>query len=181
MGARGLLHFPARMNDFHETKVRVRYAETDRMGVVYYANYLVWFEIGRVETFRQLGFSYKEMEEADDSFVVVAESHCRYLRPAHYDDVILIRTRVGESRSRTLRFHYELVKEATGELLATGETLHVICDSRGRPKALPAKYRKYRPLSPREPSRRESRPEVSGFGTGVGTGSETGESASTEP
>lgn len=145
--ARGLLNFPPRMNHFYETTVRVRYAETDRMGVVYYANYLVWFEIGRVEAFRQLGFCYKEMEEADDSYVVVAESHCRYHRPALYDDMILIRTRITESRSRTLRFAYEIRRQADGELLATGETLHVICDSRGRPRTLPQKYRKYFPLS----------------------------------
>ncbi len=135
------------MNDFYETTVRVRYAETDRMGVVYYANYFVWFEIGRVETFRQMGFSYKEMEEADDSYVVVAESSCRYRRPALYDDLILIRTRVTESRSRALRFAYEILRKADGELLATGETLHVICDGRGRPKTLPQKYRKYFPLA----------------------------------
>jgi acyl-CoA thioester hydrolase len=138
------------MNDFYETTVRVRYAETDRMGVVYYANYLIWFEIGRVETFRQMGFSYKEMEEQDDSYVVVAESRCRHHRPAHYDDLILIRTRVAEARSRTLRFAYEIRRQTTGELLATGETLHVICDSHGRSKALPEKYRQYFPLTSRE-------------------------------
>jgi acyl-CoA thioester hydrolase len=138
------------MNDFYETSVRVRYAETDQMGVVYYANYLIWFEIGRVETFRQMGFSYKEMEQVDDSYVVVAKASCRYCRPAFYDDQILIRTRVTESRSRTLRFAYEILRESTGELLATGETLHVICDSQNRPKSLPGKYRKYFPLTPRE-------------------------------
>ena len=141
-----MLHFPARMNTFYETTTRVRYAETDRMGVVYYANFLIWFEIGRVETFRQMGFSYKEMEEADDSYVVVAEANCRYRKPALYDDVILIRTRVTESKSRTLRFGYEIRRQETGELLATGETLHVICDSRNRPKILPEKYRRFFPL-----------------------------------
>jgi acyl-CoA thioester hydrolase len=140
------------MNDFYETTVRVRYAETDQMGVVYYANYLVWFEVGRVETFRQMGFSYKEMEKEDDSYVVVAEASCRYRRPAFYDDRILIRTRVAESRSRTLRFAYEIRRDPTGELLATGETLHVICDGRSRPKALPDKYRQYFPLTSREDS-----------------------------
>ena len=149
-GRGALLHFPARMSEFYDTTTRVRYAETDRMGVVYYANYLVWFEIGRVETFRQMGFSYREMEEADDSRVVVAEASCRYLRPALYDDRILIRTRLVEARSRTLRFAYEIRREPEGELLATGETLHVICDSQNRPKTLPEKYRKYFPLTPRE-------------------------------
>lgn len=137
------------MRDYYETTVRVRYAETDRMGVVYYANYLVWFEIGRVETFRQMGFNYKEMEEVDDSWAVVAEARCRYLKPVFYDDVVLIRTRVVESRSRTLRFGYEIRREATGELLATGETLHVICDGKNRSKSLPEKYRKFLPLTAR--------------------------------
>jgi acyl-CoA thioester hydrolase len=141
------------MKDCYETTLRVRYAETDRMGVVYYANFFVWFEVGRVETFRQMGFSYKEMEESDDSRVVVAEASCRYRSPALYDDVVLIRTRVAESRTRTLRFSYEVLRDSTGELLATGETLHVICDARNRPKTLPAKYRKYFPLtSPRRES-----------------------------
>lgn len=143
------------MKDCYETTLRVRYAETDRMGVVYYANFFVWFEVGRVETFRQMGFSYKEMEEADDSRVVVAEARCRYRSPALYDDVVRIRTRVAESRTRTLRFSYEVLRDATGELLATGETLHVICDARNRPKTLPGKYRKYFPLTP--PRRASSR------------------------
>ncbi len=130
------------MHDFYETTVRVRYAETDQMGVVYYANFFVWFEIGRVELFRQMGFAYKEMEQKDDSYIVVAEAHCRYLRPARYDDVLHIRTRVAESRSRTIRFAYQISNEVTGELLATGDTTHVICDRNGRPKTLPAKYRR---------------------------------------
>ncbi len=94
--------------------MRVRYAETDQMGVVYYANYYIYFEIGRVEYMRQLGVAYKEMEIQDDSFIVVAESHCRYLRPARYDDLLRIRTRVAEARRRTIRFAYEIVNSATG-------------------------------------------------------------------
>ena len=133
------------MSDFSETTVRVRYAETDQMGVVYYANYLVYFEIGRVEYMRERGVAYKEMEIQDDSFIVVAESHCRHLRPARYDDLLRIRTRVAEVRRRTIRFAYEIVNSATGELLATGLTMHVVCDSKGRPKALPEKYRQYFP------------------------------------
>ena len=135
------------MSDHSETTIRVRYAETDQMGVVYYANYFVYFEIGRVEHMRQLGVEYKEMEIHDDSFIMVAESSCRYRRPARYDDLLVIRTRVAEARRRTIRFAYEIVNNATGELLASGETLHVICDSRGRPKSLPDKYRRYFPLS----------------------------------
>ena len=130
------------MKDFYETTVRVRYAETDKFGVVYYANYFVWFEVGRAELLRQLGYDYKQMELKDDSHIVVAEAHCRYLRPARYDDLLRIRTRVAEARSRTLRFAYEIVNDATGERLATGETIHVVCDRHGRPKLLPAKYRK---------------------------------------
>jgi acyl-CoA thioester hydrolase len=130
------------MHDCYETAVRVRYAETDQMGFVYYANFFVWFEIGRVELLRQMGFAYKEMEQKDDSYIVVAEAHCRYLRPARYDDLLSIRTRIAESRSRTIRFAYQVSNHATGELLATGETTHVICDHNGRPKILPAKYRK---------------------------------------
>jgi acyl-CoA thioester hydrolase len=135
------------MIDYSETIVRVRYAETDQMGVVYYANYYIYFEIGRVEHMRQLGVSYREMEIQDDSFIMVAESNCRYRRPAKYDDVLIIRTRVAEARRRTIRFAYEILNGATGELLSTGETLHVICDGQGRPKALPDKYRQYFPLT----------------------------------
>jgi acyl-CoA thioester hydrolase len=129
-----------------ETTIRVRYAETDQMGIVYYGNYLTWFEVGRVELCRQLGFEYKEMETEDDSFIVVAEAQCRYKRPARFDDLLTIRTRVVESLRRTIRFGYEVHNQASGELIATGETVHVICDRAGRPKTLPEKYRKYFPF-----------------------------------
>jgi acyl-CoA thioester hydrolase len=128
------------MPDFYETTVRVRYAETDQMGVVYYANFYVWFEVGRVEMFRQMGFSYKEMEQKDDCFTVVGESQCRYKRPARYDDLLRIRTCVLEARKRTIRFGYEILNDSTGELVATGETLHIICGRDGRPKQLPERY-----------------------------------------
>ncbi|MGH9690030.1 MAG: acyl-CoA thioesterase [Candidatus Acidiferrales bacterium] len=133
------------MNDSVETSIRVRYAETDQMGVVYYGNYFTWFEVGRVELCRHLGFEYKRMEIEDDSFIVVAEAHCRYKKPARFDDLIAIRTRITQSQRRTLRFGYEIFNQASGELIATGETLHVICDRLGRPKSLPEKYRKYFP------------------------------------
>jgi acyl-CoA thioester hydrolase len=128
------------MHDFCETTLRVRYAETDQMGVVYYANFFVWFEIGRVELLRQMGFDYREMEQQDDRFIVVAEATCRYMRPARYDDVLRILTRVSEARSRIIRFAYQIRQDSTGELLATGETMHVICDRAGRPRTLPDKY-----------------------------------------
>ena len=131
------------MTDYAEAQVRVRYAETDQMGVVYHGNYFTWFEVGRVELCRRLGFEYKRMESEDDSFIVVAEASCRYKRPARFDDLLTIRTRVSEAQRRTVRFAYEILNAASGELIATGETLHVICDRNGRPKALPDKYRKY--------------------------------------
>jgi acyl-CoA thioester hydrolase len=135
---------------FSETTVRVRYVETDQMGVVYHGHYYVYFEIGRVELMRARGVAYKEMEEQDDSYIVVAESHCRHLRPARYDDLLRIRTRVVESRRRIIRFAYEILNDETRELLATGETLHVVCNREGRPKALPEKYRALFPLSEKE-------------------------------
>ena len=135
------------MKDYADATVRVRYAETDQMGVVYYGNYFTWFEIGRVEFCRQAGFEYKRMEIEDDSFIVVAEASCRYKRPARFDDLLTVRTRVTAAQRRTIRFGYEIFRQEPEELIATGETLHVVCDSTGRPKALPEKYRAYFPLS----------------------------------
>ena len=132
---------------YAETTVRVRYAETDQMGVVYHGNYFTWFEVGRVEFCRQLGFEYKKMEIEGDSFIVVAEASCRYKRPVRFDDLLTIRTRVSEAQRRTIRFAYEILNSASGELVATGETLHVSCDRTGRPKSLPEKYRKYFPAA----------------------------------
>lgn len=129
------------MTPSHETTLRVRYAETDQMGVVYHSNFFVWFEVGRVELLRSLGFSYKEMEQQDDSHIVVVEVNCKYEKPALYDDQVRVRTSLAESKRRTMRFQYEVFNHATGQRLATGETLHVICDREGRPKALPEKYR----------------------------------------
>lgn len=136
------------MREYYETTLRVRYAETDQMGVVYYGNYFGWFEVGRVEMCRQMGFEYKRMESEDDSYIVVVSAGCRYLRPARFDDLLRIRTRVLESHRRTVRFGYEIFREDAGELIATGETLHVICDRAGRPKSMPEKYRKYFPATP---------------------------------
>ena len=125
----------------HDTTLRVRYAETDQMGVVYHANYLIWFEVGRVELLRALGFDYKEMEMQDDCHIVVVDVHCRYHHPARYDDVLRVRARISESGTRIVKFSYELFREADEQLLATGETTHVICGKNGRPKSLPGKYR----------------------------------------
>jgi acyl-CoA thioester hydrolase len=129
--------------DYADAQIRVRYAETDQMGVVYHSNYFVWFEIGRVELCRQLGFEYKKMEAEDDSYIVVAQASCRYKRPARFDDLLTVRTRVAGWQRRMIRFAYEVFQQSSAEPLATGETLHVICDHLGHPKSLPEKYRKY--------------------------------------
>lgn len=131
------------MSEYIDTVVRVRYAETDKMGIVYYANYFIYFEIGRVEYLRRRGLDYRRMELEDDSFTVVGDAQCRYRRPARYDDPLRIRTRVTWLRRRTISFGYEILHDETGELLATGESIHVICDSHGRPKPLPEKYRRF--------------------------------------
>ena len=130
------------MSEYFDTVVRVRYAETDKMGVVYYANYYIYFEVGRAEYMRNLGIDYRQMELEDNSLIVVVESKCHYHRPARYDDPLRIRTRVVSVRRRTIRFDYEILHNETGDLLATGETVHVVCDSNGRPKTLPEKYRR---------------------------------------
>ena len=127
--------------EYHDTTLRVRYAETDQMGVVYHANYLVWFEVGRVELMRALGVEYKKMEAEDDCHIVVADAHCRYERSARYDEVVRIRTHIAESRNRIVKFAYQVFRDADGELLATGDTTHIICGGNGRPKLLPQKYR----------------------------------------
>ena len=129
------------MSNYFDTVMRVRYAETDQMGFVYYGNYYIYFEVGRVEYMRNRGVNYKQMELQDDCFIVVAESNCRYRRPARYDDLLRIRTRVTQAKRRTIHFSYEILRDQTEELLATGETIHVICDKNGRPKSLPDKYR----------------------------------------
>ncbi len=121
--------------------LRVRYAETDQMGVVYYANYLVWFEIGRTDLCLQHGFAYRDMEREDGLYIMVAEARCRYKAPARYDDEIVIRTRVTGMRKRVLIFGYEIYRQRTDELIAEGETVHVITDRDGRPRTLPDKYR----------------------------------------
>ena len=123
------------------TTLRVRYAETDQMGIVYYANFFVWFEIGRTDLCRQLGFTYKEMEREDGLYLMVAETRCRYKAPAHYDDEIEVRTRLRAVRKRVLVFAYEVYRALDDMLLAEGETIHVITDREGRPRALPDKYR----------------------------------------
>jgi acyl-CoA thioester hydrolase len=126
----------------NETRIRVRYAETDQMGVVYHANHFIWFEVGRVELLRQFGFSYKNMEREDDCFIAVVDAHCRYRASVHYDDEVIVRTHLKHVREKVIRFGYELRRAETGELLAEGETTHIVADSSMRPRALPEKYMK---------------------------------------
>ena len=127
----------ARVN---ETRIRVRYAETDQMGVVYHANHFIWFEVGRVELLRQFGFSYKNMEQEDGCFIAVVDAHCRYRAPVHYDDEVIVRTYLKHVREKVIRFGYELRRSETGVLLAEGETTHIVANSRMKPRALPGKY-----------------------------------------
>jgi acyl-CoA thioester hydrolase len=124
----------------NETRLRVRYAETDQMGVVYHANHFIWFEVGRVELLRQLGFNYKDMEHKDGCFIAVVDARCRYKAPVHYDDEIIVRTCLKHVREKVIRFGYELRKQESGELLAEGETMHIVADSTMKPRALPRKY-----------------------------------------
>jgi acyl-CoA thioester hydrolase len=134
-----------------QTRIRVRYAETDQMGVVYYANFFIWFEVGRVELLRQLGFHYKQMEIDDDCRIPVVEANCRYKSPARYDDELLLETRVLALRRSVIKFGYRLLRPegeaptatalaAGTTLLAEGETTHVIVDRSMRKVPLPEKY-----------------------------------------
>jgi acyl-CoA thioester hydrolase len=128
------------MTPSHEARVRVRYAETDQMGVVYYANYIVWMEVGRVELFRSLGFNYSDMERDDGVLFAVLEVHCRYRFPARYDEEVLIKTWVKSANTRTVSFAYAMSHAGTGRLLAEGETRHIFLGRDMRPTRLPKKY-----------------------------------------
>jgi len=123
----------------------VRYAETDQMGIVYYANYLVWFEIGRVELLRSLGLAYSQLETEHECILPVVEASCRYRSPARYDDEILIETRPALLRGSVIKFAYQIWRKASQEgeeqkLLAEGETVHVVCDDQLNKKPLPEHY-----------------------------------------
>ncbi len=123
-----------------ETRVRVRYAETDQAGVVYHSNYLVWFEVGRVELCRAHGFNYCDMETEADAYLPVTEARVRYRIPAKYDEVILICTRTTDIRSRAITFAYQVRREADGTLLAEGETQHIVMNREGRARSFPPEY-----------------------------------------
>src|SRR5579862_1820070 len=125
----------------YETRFRVRYAETDQMGVVYYANYLVWMELGRAEYCRAAGMRYRDLEMNDGVLLAVVEAHCRYLHPARYDEEIAVKTWVAKASPRMVAFQYEIREGAGEHALASGETKHIFLDGDMRPIKLPEKYR----------------------------------------
>jgi acyl-CoA thioester hydrolase len=123
-----------------ETRLRVRYAETDQMGVVYYANHYIWMEVARVELCKASGFNYRDIERQDGIFMAVAESNCRYHAPARFDDEIVVKTWIGEANSRTVTIHYEMRLAEGDVLLATGHTRHVFVNNQMNKTRLPEKY-----------------------------------------
>jgi len=131
-------------NDNHglvsESRVRVRYAETDQMGVVYHANHFIWFEVGRVEFLRKLGFSYRDMEREDNCHLAVVDARCRYRAPAAYDDEILVRTYLKNVRESVVHFGYELRRANDNLLIAEGETTHIAINSDKKITTFPGKY-----------------------------------------
>jgi acyl-CoA thioester hydrolase len=127
----------------HETRLRVRYAETDQMGVVYHANYLVWMEIGRVEYVRSCGFNYKDLEALEGILLSVVDVQCRYLYPARYDDEVVIRTEMVRSNPRMVEFGYEIRHVEPDRLLASGSTRHIWLNRNMRPSRLPEKYHNF--------------------------------------
>jgi acyl-CoA thioester hydrolase len=122
-----------------EARVRVRYAETDQMGVVYHSNYLIWFEVGRVEFIRQLGLNYKEMEE-EGCGIAVVDLRVRYRAPARYDDELVIETRLVAARGAIVRFGYRILRAADGVLLCEGDSAHVVVGKDMKKRSLPTKY-----------------------------------------
>ena len=119
----------------NETEVRVIYGDTDAMGVVYYASYIRWFEIGRTEFLRQLGYPYKRMEE-EGTWLPVAEAQCRYKSPARYDDLLVIRTWCSVLKASTVVMSYEIVRKETGEVCAEGSTKHAVTSREMKPISL---------------------------------------------
>jgi acyl-CoA thioester hydrolase len=136
-----------------DARVRVRYAETDQMGVVYHANYLIWMEVGRVEYWRTAGLRYRDMER-DGILPVVAEANCRYRAPAFYDEEIVIQTRIAEINARMMRFDYEMraaSEDGSGQrVIAVGYTKHIFCGRDRRPCRMPEKYHEILGIKPSE-------------------------------
>ncbi|MDQ7030114.1 MAG: thioesterase family protein [Ardenticatenia bacterium] len=131
---------PAHSVHVHETTVRVRYAETDQMGLAHHTAYLVWFEVGRSSLMRAHGASYGDFER-DGFFLPVVECFARFLAPARYDHLVKVRTWVDELKSRSLTFRYEVVDAETGHVLATGYTKHLCTDREGRTRRFPKAWR----------------------------------------
>jgi len=125
---------------YAEARVRVRYAETDQMGVVYHANYLVWFEVGRVEFIRQLGMDYKDMEQEDGALIAVAEVTARYKVPARYDDELVVKTSLTGMRGPIVKFRYVVLRPADDTILCEGETVHFVVGRDMKRREMPAKY-----------------------------------------
>ena len=135
----------------HRYTIRVRYGDTDQMGFAYYGNYLRWFEIGRAEMMRSLGRSYREIE-AEGVWLPVLEARCRYLKPARYDDEVVIETGVIELGRASVRFGYRVVRASSAELLAMGHTEHCFMGSGNRPMRPPAHLSELLARAPRAPS-----------------------------
>jgi acyl-CoA thioester hydrolase len=125
----------------HQVSFRVRYAETDQMGVVYHANYLVWMEIGRVELVRSRGWNYKDLEKSEGLLLSVVEASVRYVSPARYDDEVTVETEVLQAGSRLIVFGYKITAAPEGRLLATGSTKHCWLNREMKPARLPERYR----------------------------------------
>ena len=123
-----------------ETRVRVRYAETDQMGVVYHANYLIWFEVGRVEFIRGMGLDYRSMEQEEGALIAVVEARARYKAPARYDDELIVRTHLASVRWSVVRFTYAVLRAADGLLLCEGETVHLVVGRDMRRRPMPPAY-----------------------------------------
>jgi acyl-CoA thioester hydrolase len=128
------------MSPVTETRLRVRYAETDNMGVVYYANYLIWMEVGRVDLCKACGFNYRDMENDDGIYLAVAESHCRYRAPARFDDEIIVKTWIEKANTHMVTFAYDIRLVEGDRQLATGATRHVFVSRAMRIARLPEKY-----------------------------------------
>jgi len=120
-------------------EIRVRYAETDQMGVAYYANYLVWFEVGRAEFCREKGFIYADLEKMGYR-LAVTDVKCHYRNSARYDDCVIVRTRLKELNKRMISFEYHILRKDQEELIAEGETRHICLDSTNKPKSLPEAF-----------------------------------------
>jgi acyl-CoA thioester hydrolase len=129
-----------RENAVGKVRVRVRYAETDQMRVVYHSNYLVWFEIGRVELMRQRGLDYSRLEAEEGCGIAVVEARVRYKAPARYDDELVIETKIAKVRGPIVQFRYRILRESDEALLCEGETIHIVVGRDMKRRALPKKY-----------------------------------------